>query len=100
MIKHWRLFDSITDTQISQLQSAGICVNIENDTSEIDFPIHGKVQIVKCQDVWISTANDKQETLLFLVFDPDKLQLAGKEYDDQHIWLDLGCATGYKNDLP
>ena len=86
MIKHWRLYDSITDTQIRQLDTAGICVRIEDDTSEIDFPLHGKVQVVKSRDVYISTTNDKQEAFLFLMFDPNKIQHVGTEYDEKHAW--------------
>lgn len=89
MIKHWRLFDTITDTQISQLHDAGVYVKVENDTCVIDSTIHSKVRVIKTQDLWISTATEKQETFLFLLFDPDKLQLVGKEYDYQHIWLDV-----------
>jgi len=90
MIKHWRLFDSITDTQISQLYAAGISVNVENDASELEFPIVGKVQFVKSYEVWISTTSEKQETFLYLMFNADNLQLVGKEYDNNHAWLDLG----------
>jgi len=86
MIKHWRLFDSITDTQIRQLDTADICVRIEDDTSEIDFPLHGKVHFVKSRDVYISTTNDKQEAFLFLMFDPNKIQQVGTEYDREYTW--------------
>ena len=87
MIKHWRLFDDITDTQIRQLDTAGISVKIEDDVSEIDFPIHGKVHVVKSRDVYISTTNDKQEAFLFLMFDTNKIQHVGTEYDREYTWL-------------
>jgi hypothetical protein len=86
MIKHWRLFDTITAEQIKQLDTAGICVKIENDVSELEFPLAGKVQFVKSSDVYISTINEKQESFLFLMFNTDKLDHVGTEYDDKHTW--------------
>ena len=83
MIKHWRLFDSITTEQIKQLDTAGICVKIENDVSELEFPLAGKVQFIKSSDVYISTATEKQETLLYLMF-PDTVKLIGYDNDYSH----------------
>ena len=74
MIKHWRLFDSITSQQLKQLATAGIYVRIENDVSELEFPLTSKVQFVKSQDIYISTTKKSQETLLHLMF-PTQLQL-------------------------
>ena len=83
MIKHWRLFDSITAQQLKQLDSAGIYVRIEDDTSELDFPIYGKVQFVKSQDIYISTVKESQETLLHLMFS-DTVKLIGYNNDYEH----------------
>ena len=83
MIKHWRLFDSITAQQLKQLDTAGIYVRIEDDTSELDFPIVGKVQFVKSQDIYISTVKESQETLLHLMF-PDTVKLIGYNNDYEH----------------
>lgn len=86
MIKHWRLFDDITVEQIKQLDTARICVKIEDDFSELEFPIAGKVHFVKSRDVYISTTNDKQEAFLFLMFNTNKLKHVGTEYDSKHAW--------------
>ena len=83
MIKHWRLFDSITAQQLKQLDTAGIYVRIEDDTSELDFPIVGKVQIVKSQDIYISTTKESQETMLHLMF-PNTVKLIGYNNDYEH----------------
>jgi len=83
MIKHWQLFDSITDTEIKQLYTAGIAVREEKDVSHINFPIRGEVAIVKSHDIHISTANEKQEVFLLLMFDSDKLQHVETEYNDR-----------------
>ena len=83
MIKHWRLFDSITAQQLKQLDTAGIYVRIEDDTSELDFPIVGKVQFVKSQDIYISTVKESQETLLHLMF-PNTVKLMGYNNDYEH----------------
>jgi DNA polymerase sigma len=80
VIKHWRLFDSIAAEQIKQLDIAGICVRIEDDVSELEFPLAGKVQFVKNSDVYISTATEKQETLLRILF-VDKVQFIGYNND-------------------
>jgi hypothetical protein len=82
MIKHWRLFDSITAEQIRQLRTAGIYVKIEDDVSYLDFPLQGRVPFVKSQDVYISTLNEKQETLLHIMF-VDTLKFMG--YTDAEI---------------
>jgi hypothetical protein len=76
MIKHWRLFDSITTEQLKQLRTAGIFVKIEDDVSYLDFPLAGKVPFVKSQDVYISTLNENQETILYIMF-PDTLKFMG-----------------------
>lgn len=83
MIKHWRLFDSITLQQAMQLDTAGIYVRIEDDVSEMDFPIHGRVQFVKGQDIYISTTQESQETLLYLMF-PNTIKLIGYNNDYTH----------------
>jgi len=83
MIKHWRLYDSITDTEIRQLYTAGIAVRKEKDVSRMDFPIRGEVSIVKSYDIHISTANEKQESFLLLMFNSDKLQHVETEYDNR-----------------
>lgn len=83
MIKNWRLFDSITAQQAKQLDTAGIYVRIENDTSELEFPIYGKVQFVKGQDIYISTTQESQETLLHLMF-PNTIELIGYNNDYTH----------------
>lgn len=88
MIKHWRLYESISNSQIKQLYTAGISVNVDDKFTNV-YLSSGPVPIVTSQEVWISTTSEKQETFLFLMFDTDKLQLAGKEYDSNHIWLDL-----------
>jgi hypothetical protein len=80
MIKHWRLFDTITAEQIKQLDTAGIYVRIEDDVSDFEFPFAGKVQFVKSRDIYISTATEKQETLLYLMF-PDTVKLIGYDND-------------------
>lgn len=82
MIKHWRLFDTITQEQIKQLRTAKIFVRIEDDVSYLDFPLQGRVPFVKSQDVYISTLNEKQETLLHIMF-PDNLKFMG--YSDAEI---------------
>jgi len=82
VIKHWRLFDSITAKQIRQLRTAGIYVKIEDDVSYLDFPLKGRVPFVKSQDVYISTLNEKQETLLHIMF-VDNLKFMG--YTDAEI---------------
>ena len=83
MIKHWRLFDSITAEQIRQLRTAGIYVRIEDDVSELEFPLAGKVQFVKSSDIYISTTSEKQETLLHILF-VDKVQLIGYNNDYEY----------------
>lgn len=80
LIKHWRLFDTITTQQLKQLDTAGIYVRIVDDTSELEFPIHGKVQFVKGQDIYISTVKESQETLLHLMF-ADTVKLIGYDND-------------------
>jgi hypothetical protein len=82
MIKHWRLFDSITAEQIKQLDTAGIYVRIEDDVSDFEFPFAGKVQFVKSRDIYISTTDEKQETLLHIMF-VDNLKFMG--YTDAEI---------------
>jgi hypothetical protein len=79
MIKHWRLFDSITAEQIRQLRTAGIYVRIEDDVSDFEFPFAGKVQFVKSRDIYISTTDEKQETLLHIMF-VDNLKFMGYTY--------------------
>lgn len=86
MIKYWRLLDTITSEQIRQLDTAGICVKIEDDVSELEFPLAGKVQFVKSSDVYISTVNNKQEAFLFLMFNLDKIEHVGTEYGDGYGW--------------
>lgn len=81
MIKHWRLFDNITLEQIKQLDTAGIYVKVEDDVSEIEFPLAGKVHIVKGQDVYITTAKESQETLLHIMFS-DRLRLTEVIYSN------------------
>lgn len=83
MIKHWRLFDSITTQQLKQLDTAGIYVRIEDDVSELEFPLAGKVQLVKGQDIYISTVKESQETLLHLMF-PGTVKLIGYNNDYKH----------------
>jgi hypothetical protein len=83
VIKHWRLFDSITAQQLKQLDIAGIYVRIEDDASELEFPMYGKVKIVKSQDVYISTFKESQETLIHLMF-PDTIELIGYNNDFTH----------------
>ncbi len=82
MIKHWRLFDSITAEQIKQLDIARIYVKIEDDVGEIEFTLARKVQFVKSQDVYITTTNEKQETLIQLLF-PGNLLLI-EAHNDQY----------------
>ena len=83
MIKHWRLFDSITDTQIKQLYTAGIAVRTEDDVSEFEFPTTGRKQFVISQTVYISTVNENQESFLLLMVNSDKLQHIETEYNDR-----------------
>lgn len=85
MIKHWGLYESISNSQIKQLYTAGISVEFENDTVETEFPIHGKVQIVRNQIVHIKTVNEKQETLLYLMFS-GRVRLIGCENDLPTYW--------------
>lgn len=80
MIKHWRVFDDITEEQIKQLNIAHIYFRKVDETSEVEFPIYGKVQFVKSQDIYISTTDEKQETLLHLMF-TDKIKLIGYSND-------------------
>lgn len=80
IIKHWRLFDTITTEQIKQLDTARIYVRIVDNTSELEFPLAGKVHFVKSQDIYISTTDEKQETLLHLLF-ADKIKLVGYNND-------------------
>lgn len=79
MIKHWRLFETITAQQIQQLHVAGIFVRIEEDVSEIEFPLAGKVQFLKGQDIYISTSKDSQDTLLRMMF-PNTIKLLQIEF--------------------
>jgi hypothetical protein len=83
MIKHWRLFDTITAQQLKQLDTAGIYVRIEDDASELEFPMYGKVKIVKSQDIYISTTKESHETLLQLMFS-DTVKLIGYNNDYTH----------------
>ncbi len=80
MIKHWRLFDTITLEQIKQLDTAHICVRMEDDVSDFEFPLVGKKQFVKSRDIYISTFDENQETLLYLMF-PDTIKLIGYNND-------------------
>lgn len=82
MIKHWRLFDTITQEQIKQLRTAKIFVRIEDDVSYLDFPITGRLPFVKSQDIYITTVDEKQETILYTMF-PDTLKFMG--YNDVEI---------------
>jgi hypothetical protein len=82
MIKHWRLFDTISMEQINQLRTAKIFVRIEDDVSYLDFPIYGRLPIVRGQDIYISTVDEKQETILYTMF-PDSLKFMG--YNDVEI---------------
>jgi hypothetical protein len=82
MIKHWRLFDSVTAEQIKQLDIARIYVKIEDDVTEFEFPLVGRKQFVKNQDVYITTTNEKQETLIQLLF-PGNLLLI-EAHNDQY----------------
>lgn len=81
MIKHWRLYESITQAQLKQLDIAGSYVKIENEISEIEFTIHKGIQLVKNQDIYISTSTDLQEILLHIMF-PGTVKLIG--YDDNY----------------
>lgn len=78
MIKHWRLFDDISEAQYRQLTVAGVAVSIDYDTSDFEFPTTGRIQTVKSRDVYISTINEKQETLIQLMF-PGTLRLYRSE---------------------
>jgi hypothetical protein len=84
VIKHWRLFDSITEEQIKQLDTAGLCVRIEDDVSELEFPLAGKIQFVKSRDVYISTTNEKQESFLFLIVNTANLKRMRTDYDQNY----------------
>jgi hypothetical protein len=82
MIKHWRLFGTVTLEQIKQLDIARIYVKIEDDVTEFEFPLVGRKQFVKNQDVYITTTNEKQETLIQLLF-PGNLLLI-EAHNDQY----------------
>ena len=82
MIKHWRLFGTVTLEQIKQLDIARIYVKIEDNVCEIEFTLSRKVQFVKNQDVYITTTNEKQETLIQLLF-PGNLLLI-EAHNDQY----------------
>ena len=84
MIKHWCLFDSVTSDQIKQLNTAGIEIKIEDDFSELEFPLVGKVQIVKRQDVYIITTNNKQESFLSLIVNTANLKHMRTDYDENY----------------
>lgn len=81
MIKHWRLFDNITLEQIKQLDIADIDVKVEDDVGEIEFPLAGKVRVVKSQNVYITTTKESQETLLHIMFS-NRLQLTEVIYSN------------------
>ncbi len=83
MIKHWRLFDDITEEQVKQLQKAGIFVRIEDDVTYLDFPIAGKLPFKRGEDVYISTLNENQETILHILF-PETVKLIGYNNDYEH----------------
>ncbi len=83
IIKHWRLFDEITEAQKNQLERARIIVKIEDDFSEIEFPIYGKVQVLKSQDIYLTTVDEAQETMLYLMF-ANTIKFMGHEIVDEY----------------
>ena len=87
MQKIWRLRGTISDRQIHQLYSAEIGFNIESDVEQIDMNIHGNYQIVKSNKITLTTVDEKQETLLFLMFDVNRLEHTGTVYDENHAWI-------------
>jgi hypothetical protein len=87
MQKIWRLRDTISDRQIHQLYSAGIDFNIESDIERIEMNIRGNFQILKSNEITLTTVDEKQETLLFLMFDVNRLEHTGTVYDENHAWI-------------
>ena len=87
MQKIWRLRGTISDRQIHQLYSADIGFNIESDIEQIDMNIRGNYQILKSNKITITTVDEKQETLLFLMFDVNRLESTGTVYDENHAWI-------------
>jgi hypothetical protein len=85
MIKHWRLFDDITEEQIKQLQDSDIFVRVETDVDYFDVVTAGikNYSTIKRQDVFIGTTVESQETILHLLF-PGKVKLIGYDYDYEH----------------
>jgi hypothetical protein len=80
MIKQWRMFDSVTSAQLAQLHAAGIDTKIENDVSYFNFPRAGKVPFTKSTDIWFFTTNERQETLLALLFPNSSYRLEEVDY--------------------
>ena len=87
MQKIWRLRGPISDRQIHQLYSADIGFNIESDIEQIDMNIRGNYQILKSNEIILTTVDEKQETLLFLMFDVNRLEHTGTVYDENHAWI-------------
>ena len=87
MQKIWRLRGPISDRQIHQLYSADIGFNIESDIEQIDMNIRGNYQILKSNEIILTTVDEKQETLLFLMFDVNRLERTGTVYDENHAWI-------------
>lgn len=87
MQKIWRLRGAISDRQIHQLYSAGIGFDIESDIEQIDMNIRGNFQIVKSTKITLTTVDENQETLLFLMFDVNRLEHTGTVYDENHAWI-------------
>ena len=85
MIKHWRLFDDITEEQIKQLQDSDIFVRVVTDVDYFDVVTAGikNYSIIERQDVFIGTTVESQETILHLLF-PGKVKLIVYDYDYEH----------------
>ena len=83
MIKHWILFDDIVDSQKKQLQTAKIFYRISKDVSYFDFPLDSsRVPFVKNQEIYFTTINESQETLLRLMF-VDKIKHISYKDDNE-----------------
>lgn len=81
MTKHWRLYESISDSQVRQLYAVGITVNIDNDFVEFDFPSYPQTRFIKAQTVNITTVSESQEVFLRLMFNNTILHHVSSEGD-------------------
>jgi len=71
--KRYQILDTITPTQMHNLNAGGIYIETEFDTVDLEFPISGTVTYIRQIYNYVTVTTSKQETLLILLFSDIKL---------------------------